>query len=320
MLLFAPLAKPGNIHEPWIRAAHPIQTVVLRSQAGFPGSQVPSLASQTHPPVSDYFAGPSLPNSCLEQFITRGPLRCRLRHSRFFGSRLCHVLLVRPQTVAYRRTVYWTWTMRTPRDFRLDCLTIPFKKGVSNSSLLALVFAMVSCIASRSPESQASSEQPPGRPSDSSELSSTADPFTPTPVNSGELSETSDSATPTATLPRDLSEYDVRICDKTDESDVSEAEVVSLKSSEFRPPEPIEVFSPVYPPLASEDRIEGTVITKFVVSTLGRAVKIESVRGPAELRQTCAEAVRCSTWTPATRNGDPVAVNRVQKCTFRLEN
>ena len=70
---------------------------------------------------------------------------------------------------------------------------------------------------------------------------------------------------------------------------------------------------PVYPPEAKAAGIDGVVVLEVMIDKTGHPESVKAVEGPKELMQSAIDAVEQWTWTPATHNGEPVAVkSRVQ--------
>ena len=65
-------------------------------------------------------------------------------------------------------------------------------------------------------------------------------------------------------------------------------------------------------------RIEGVVIVKFVVTEAGEVTQVKAVKGPEQLRPSCEEYVKGMKFSPAMRDGAPVAVHQVKPCRFKL--
>lgn len=71
----------------------------------------------------------------------------------------------------------------------------------------------------------------------------------------------------------------------------------------YTPPVAIEKPAPVYPPLARNTKITGTVEVEVQVDEQGRVVKATAVSGPSLLRAAAEDALRRWRFTPAVRNG-----------------
>jgi protein TonB len=74
----------------------------------------------------------------------------------------------------------------------------------------------------------------------------------------------------------------------------------------------------VFPAAAKAAGIEGTVVVKYVVSVEGNPTDVTAVRGPEALRAACEATVKDAKFTPAMRDGKPVAVSRIKRCIFKL--
>lgn len=76
---------------------------------------------------------------------------------------------------------------------------------------------------------------------------------------------------------------------------------------------------PVYPPLARQTRISGTVRLHAVISTDGRVQSLETVSGHPLLIQAALDAVHQWTYQPTLLNGEPVEVDTVIDIVFSLD-
>lgn len=75
----------------------------------------------------------------------------------------------------------------------------------------------------------------------------------------------------------------------------------------------------VYPQNAVDNRIQGTVIIKFIVDQAGNASNIEAVTGPDELRAEAIRVIKKSgKWNPAIQNGRMVKSYKQQPIVFKL--
>ena len=75
---------------------------------------------------------------------------------------------------------------------------------------------------------------------------------------------------------------------------------------------------PVYPALAAQGGIEGTVVLECVVDPRGRVVDVKVVRGMPLLDEAAIEAVRQWAYTPTLVNGEPTSVIMTVRVNFRL--
>jgi len=76
--------------------------------------------------------------------------------------------------------------------------------------------------------------------------------------------------------------------------------------------------SPVYPPLARQARIQGTVILKVQISNSGDVEKLQLISGHPMLAPAAIEAVKQWKFDPAMKDGKPVAVQISVEVTFHL--
>lgn len=76
----------------------------------------------------------------------------------------------------------------------------------------------------------------------------------------------------------------------------------------------------VYPQIAIDKEIQGTVVVKFIVEEDGSLTDVEAISGPMELRQSAMLVIKRSPeWTPAIQNGKNVKSYKTQPIIFRLE-
>ena len=77
---------------------------------------------------------------------------------------------------------------------------------------------------------------------------------------------------------------------------------------------------PVYPPLARQARIQGTVILKVRISKSGDVANIQLVSGHPMLAPAAIEAVKQWKYDPYLLNGNPVAVDTQVAVNFMLSD
>jgi protein TonB len=75
-----------------------------------------------------------------------------------------------------------------------------------------------------------------------------------------------------------------------------------------RAPKPLDTPPPVYPRLAVQMRVSGTVRLEAVIGTDGRVRNIRLIQGHPLLAPAAVEAVKRWVYTPTLLNGDPVEV------------
>jgi protein TonB len=75
---------------------------------------------------------------------------------------------------------------------------------------------------------------------------------------------------------------------------------------------------PVYPPLARQARIQGTVVLHAIIDKDGQVAKLEVVSGHPLLVQSALEAVKQWRYKPTQLNGDPVEVDTTIQVTFTM--
>jgi protein TonB len=76
---------------------------------------------------------------------------------------------------------------------------------------------------------------------------------------------------------------------------------------------------PVYPALAREARVEGTVVLEATISKTGSIENVRVVSGQAMLRQAALDAVSQWRYRPYLLNGEPVAVETTVNVVFNLQ-
>jgi len=77
-------------------------------------------------------------------------------------------------------------------------------------------------------------------------------------------------------------------------------------------------IQPIYPAIAKEARIQGTVVLEATISRQGRIENLRLVEGPAMLRQAAIDAVSAAVYRPFLLNGEPVEVQTSIHVIFSL--
>lgn len=75
---------------------------------------------------------------------------------------------------------------------------------------------------------------------------------------------------------------------------------------------------PVYPSLARQARIQGTVVLHAIIDKEGKVAQLEVVSGHPLLVQSALEAVKQWRYKPTQLNGDPVEVDTTIQVTFTM--
>ncbi|AEW01129.1 TonB family protein [Niastella koreensis GR20-10] len=76
----------------------------------------------------------------------------------------------------------------------------------------------------------------------------------------------------------------------------------------------------VYPEIAIDQNIQGTVIVQFKVCTDGTLCDIEAISGPNELKESAVKVIKKSPkWTPTSLNGCNVIDYKRQPIIFHME-
>lgn len=96
------------------------------------------------------------------------------------------------------------------------------------------------------------------------------------------------------------------------------APVAPIRVSQMRAPAKVHHVSPVYPAIAQQARVEGTVILEAVIDASGKVTDARVLRSIALLDQAALDAVRQWVFTPTLLNGVPVPVVMTVTVTFTL--
>lgn len=89
-------------------------------------------------------------------------------------------------------------------------------------------------------------------------------------------------------------------------------------TADMTPPKELGQVSSTYPAEAKAAGIQGRVTVKLVVDESGTPTNVRAVAGPAELREACEERFKGAKYSPAIRDGKPVAVQQTKFCNFKL--
>jgi periplasmic protein TonB len=76
---------------------------------------------------------------------------------------------------------------------------------------------------------------------------------------------------------------------------------------------------PLYPTIAVQMHVQGTVVVEATISTEGRIGNLRVVSGPAILTNAAVEAIRAARYRPYLLNGSPVEVETTITVVFRLD-
>jgi protein TonB len=80
----------------------------------------------------------------------------------------------------------------------------------------------------------------------------------------------------------------------------------------------IQKTAPVYPQIAKEARVSGTVVIQATISKAGLIENLHVVNGPTMLRQPALDAVKTWRYRPYMLDGEPVEVETTVSVTFTL--
>jgi len=75
---------------------------------------------------------------------------------------------------------------------------------------------------------------------------------------------------------------------------------------------------PIYPAIAKEARIQGTVVIEATISRQGTIENLQVTEGPPMLRQAAIDAVAAARYRPFLLNGEPVEVQTSIRVIFSL--
>ncbi len=78
--------------------------------------------------------------------------------------------------------------------------------------------------------------------------------------------------------------------------------------------------APVYPPIAKERRVTGSVVLAVRLGVDGQLKVLGVISGPDELRNSAVECVRQWTYTPYLLNGEPVAVESTVTVNYKMSS
>ena len=80
----------------------------------------------------------------------------------------------------------------------------------------------------------------------------------------------------------------------------------------------IKRVAPIYPPLARQARIQGTVMLRIVISKSGDIAELNLISGHPMLAPAAIDAVRQWKYHPKEQNGEPVEVETNVQVNFAL--
>lgn len=89
-------------------------------------------------------------------------------------------------------------------------------------------------------------------------------------------------------------------------------------SSDAQETRMIERVAPVYPPLARQTRVQGTVRLHVIIGIDGKVKQLEVVSGHPLLIQSAMDAVKQWRYSPTTLNGQPVEVDTIVDVIYSL--
>ena len=80
----------------------------------------------------------------------------------------------------------------------------------------------------------------------------------------------------------------------------------------------IQKTTPVYPQIAKQARVSGTVVIQATITKNGTVDNLRVVNGPTMLRQSALDAVKSWRYRPYLLDGEPVDVETTVSVTFSL--
>ncbi|HEX7881044.1 MAG TPA: energy transducer TonB [Candidatus Eisenbacteria bacterium] len=83
-------------------------------------------------------------------------------------------------------------------------------------------------------------------------------------------------------------------------------------------PERLRMDTPVYPPVALQAGVEGTVMVQALVSKEGKVLKVRVLEGPEMLHESAIACAKTAIFRPALAQNKPVEVWVVMPITFKL--
>jgi protein TonB len=83
-------------------------------------------------------------------------------------------------------------------------------------------------------------------------------------------------------------------------------------------PERLRMDAPVYPPVAVEAGVEGTVIVQALITKEGKVLKVRVLEGPEMLHESAIACAKTAIFRPALAQNQPVEVWVVMPITFKL--
>ncbi|MEO8216567.1 MAG: TonB family protein [Acidobacteriota bacterium] len=105
------------------------------------------------------------------------------------------------------------------------------------------------------------------------------------------------------------------------ERPVREGDLVPAGTQGLVQPALIHQFKPPYPPLAKMQRVEGIVVLSALISETGRVLEVKILRGVSAnvgINEAAVEAIRRSTFSPATKDGVKVRTYKTITIPFKL--
>ena len=105
------------------------------------------------------------------------------------------------------------------------------------------------------------------------------------------------------------------------EAPVRQGDLVEVGTPGLVPPELVKMRLPLYPPLAKAQRVEGLVVISALIAEDGKVLDVRLLRGVTQkvgINEAAIQAVRTSTFRPATKDGIRVKAYKTVTIPFRL--
>jgi TonB family protein len=102
---------------------------------------------------------------------------------------------------------------------------------------------------------------------------------------------------------------------------IREGDFVEPGTTGLVPPELVRLKKPPYPPVAKMRKVEGLVVINALISESGKVLEVKILRGVAQnvgINEAAEQAVRESTFTPATKDGVRVKSYKTVTIPFKL--
>jgi protein TonB len=89
-----------------------------------------------------------------------------------------------------------------------------------------------------------------------------------------------------------------------------------LTQSELQPVDVLRRVAPIYPPIAKQRRLSGTLVVDALVDKTGKVANMQLISGPPIFKDAAFEAIKQWQFKPARLNGQPIDQNTQIKLQF----